>query len=200
MPHSVVPVSRCSERPRGSSRRGHTLIELMIVVVMLSAIAGIAIPRINFTDLRLDANVRIVRSILQQAWRSSIQKQHDVIVSFNTAAGTMRILEDINNDGVASTGERVSWRPLEEGVVFATPPSGVFGTVTGEIVGGGVRTVNTYPSIVFRRNGSTSGDAEIYLNATGRNGSSWRALTVAQSTGRTDWFRRVNNAWRSGGN
>lgn len=200
MSHSAAQDTRPGVGPRDHSRRGHTLIELMIVVVMISIIAGIAIPRVNFTDLRLDANVRIVRSVLQQAWRSSIQKQHDVIVSFNTSAGTMRILEDVNNDGAASTGERISWRPLEEGVIFATPPAGVNGTVTAEVVGGGVRTISTFPSVVFRRNGSTSGDTEIYLNATGRSGTSWRALTVAQSTGRTDWFRRVNNTWRSGGN
>lgn len=175
------------------------MMEVLIVAALIAVLASIAMPRVSFVDLRLDANVRIVRSVVQQAWRTSIQKQHDVLLSFNVAGHSMRIVEDENNDGQPSAGERVSWRPLEEGVRFGVPPAGVLGNVTAEVTGPGVRTVTSYPTVTFRRNGSTSGDAEVYLTAARRGGSGWRALTLAQSTGRTEWFRQVSGTWRQGG-
>jgi prepilin-type N-terminal cleavage/methylation domain-containing protein len=190
---------RCGRRAATAGRRGHTIVELLIVLALMAALAGIAMPRVNFMAMRLDGNLRIVRSVLQQAWRLSVQKQHDILVSFDTASRRMRILEDMNNDGLPTNGERVTWRSLEEGVQFGKPPAGVYGAVTGAVAGLGVRTVTSLPTVIFRRNGSTSGDVEIYLTALYHGTQDWRGLTVAQSTGRTDWYRRVNNVWRSGG-
>ncbi len=181
-------------------RRGHTLIELIIVTSVLTVIAGMALPRLNYTAMRLDANVRVVRSALQQAWRMSIQKQHDVLVSMDIAGGRIRVVEDNDNDGQPGSGERVTWHPLQEGARFAAPAAGVNGAVSGPVVGPGVRTVTSWPTITFHRNGSTSGDAEVYIAADNRGVTEFRGITVAQATGRTEWFRRVNSAWwRSGG-
>jgi prepilin-type N-terminal cleavage/methylation domain-containing protein len=194
--------STTSARPdrRTGGRQGHTLIEMLIVMGLMATLAGIAMPRLNYSGLRLDANVRVLRSVFQQAWRASIQKQHDMLVSLDTAGKRIRMLEDANNDGLPSTGERVTWRPLEEGAVFDVPATGVTGAVTASVSGTGVRTVNGMPTITFRRNGSTSGDAEIYLSIQFRGVKEFRGVTVAQATGRTEWFRRVNSSWwRSGG-
>lgn len=181
-------------------RRGHTLIETIIVMSLLAVIASMALPRINYTEMRLDANVKVVRSALQQAWRMSVQKQHDVLVSFDTAGRRVRVLEDANNDGLVTSGERTTWRPIEEGARFAVPPSGVSGTVSQSVSGSGVKTVGGLPTITFRRNGSTSGDMEVYLAADHRNETKYRGITLAQATGRTEWFRFVNSSWwRSGG-
>lgn len=192
-----------ADQPANPSRRarcGHTLIEMIIVTTLLTVIAGMALPRINYTALRLDANVRVVRSTLQQAWRLSIQKQHDVLVSVDTAGRRIRLLEDANNDGLPTTGERVVWHPLEEGARFDVPPSGVNGAVSAAVSGSGVRSVQSMPTVTFRRNGSTSGDVEIYIAADTRGVTEFRGVTVAQATGRTEWFRRVKSAWwRSGG-
>jgi hypothetical protein len=150
--------------------------------------------------LRLDANVRVVRSAFQQAWRASIQNQHDVLVSLDTAGRRIRILEDMNNDGAATLGERATWRPLEEGARFDVPATGMAGAVTTSVSGNGVRSVEFMPTIIFRRNGSTSGNVEVYLAIDHRGGREFRGVTVAQATGRTEWFRLVNNTWwRSGG-
>lgn len=190
----------CGLPARRARRGGHTLVETIIVLSMLTVIAGIALPRINYSAMRLDANVRVVRSVLQQAWRTAIQKQHDILVSMDVATGRIRVLEDADNDGQPTAGERVRWRPLEEGAGFGVPPSGVNGPVTQPVSGSGVRTVSSMPTIIFRRNGSTSGDVEIYITATYRGVAEYRGVTVAQATGRTEWFRRVNSAWwRSGG-
>lgn len=183
-----------------AGRRGHTLIETLIVMSLMAVLAGIAMPRLNYSSMRLDANVRVVRAVFQQAWRASIQNQHDMLVSVDTAGKRIRLLEDANNDGQPSTGERVTWRPLEEGAVFDVPATGVSGPVTTSVSGTGVRSVGSLPTITFRRNGSTSGDAELYLSIEFRGVKEFRGVTVAQATGRTEWFRRVNSAWwRSGG-
>jgi prepilin-type N-terminal cleavage/methylation domain-containing protein len=183
----------------GAGRRGHTLVELLIVIVLISIVASIAFPRVNYVGMRLDANTRVVRGVLQQAWRMSVQKQHDIIVSFDTTTNRMRIQEDVNNDKVTQGTERVTWRSLEEGASFKGPVVTVSGIPPKAVTGGGVVVIGTLPSIVFHRNGSTSGDVEIYLSAQNRSVTERRAVLLAQATGRTDWYRYVSGAWLSGG-
>lgn len=185
---------------RLATHKGHTLIEAVIVMVIIAALAGFAAPRLNYSSLRLDGNVQIVRSVFQQAWRLSIQSQHDILVSVDTANRRIRTLEDVNQDGLPSAGERVSYKPLQDGARFDTPAAGVNGTVTASVSGSGIRTVQSMPTVTFRRNGSTSGDVELYLSLQFRGTKEFRGVTIAQATGRTEWFRRVNSAWwRSGG-
>jgi prepilin-type N-terminal cleavage/methylation domain-containing protein len=187
-------------RPRRSGRRGHTLIETVIVLTVIAALAGIAGPRMNYSAMRLDANARVVRAVFQQAWRASIQNQHNMLVSVDTASRRIRVVEDANNDALPNTGERVMWRPLEDGAVFDVPASGVNGPVATSVSGPGVRSVQSMPTIIFRRNGSTSGDVEVYLSIQHRGVKEFRGVTVAQATGRTEWFRRVKSTWwKSGG-
>jgi Tfp pilus assembly protein FimT len=173
---------------------------MMIVVTMVAIVSSIAIPRFNYTAMRLDANAQAVRAVLQQAWRLSIQKQHDVDVSFDVAGKRIRTLEDQDNNRTAGTGERVTWRPLEEGTVLAAPTARLGGaTPLAAVAGTGVMTVDGMPTIVFHRNGSASGDAEIYLAFSSRGKTDRRAIMVAQATGRTDWYKYVGGAWRNAG-
>ncbi|HEX7120856.1 MAG TPA: type II secretion system protein [Gemmatimonadaceae bacterium] len=190
----------CQPHPGAGPRRGHTLLEILIVVVILAGIAGLSLPRIDYIGLRLDSNARSIRGALQQAWRMSIQKQHDVLVGVDVVNRRLVIVEDANNDGIAAASERSTVRPLEEGVLFDAPPTGLTGPVSGPVAGPGVLTLGGLPTIGFHRNGSTSGDAELYLAAIDRGIMKRRAISVAQATGRTEWFRWANNSWRSGGN
>jgi hypothetical protein len=169
-------------------------------MAVLATIAGMAAPRLNYQSIRLDANVRVVRSVLQQAWRASVQNQHDILVSFDTAGKRIRLLEDANNNAQPDTSERIRWRPLEDGAVFDIPTSGVSGPVVSSVSGPGVRSVESMPTVTFRRNGSTSGDVEIYLSIRNRTVKEFRGVTLAQATGRTELFRLVKSGWwRSGG-
>jgi Tfp pilus assembly protein FimT len=192
------PLESLGMRPR--RRAAHTLVEMLIVLVVLAVTATLAMPRLNYVALRLDGNSRIVRNTLQQAWRASVQKQHDILVSFDTAGRSIRTIEDTNGDNQVTAGERVLVRPLEEGVRFDTPSASIGGYTLNPVTGPGVRSINALPTVIFRRNGSTSGDAEIYVSARNKSVKEWRAVTLAQSTGRTEWFRLVSGAWRSGGN
>lgn len=181
-------------------RRGVTLLELLVVCALIGIVTAMALPRLDYQRWRQDAAIRVVQGTLRQAQRTAIQRQHDVIVSFDVGGGRVRYIEDQDGDMAMDAGELLRWRPLEEGTRFVTPPAGLFGSVSSPLVGSNVPTVDGMPSLVFHRSGSASGALEIYLGSgTGRDGDT-RALSVTHSTGRVDWFRYVDSTWKRGGN
>jgi prepilin-type N-terminal cleavage/methylation domain-containing protein len=176
-------------------RHGVTLIEMMIVVVLLSLISAMALPKLNLAQFRTDDSVRAIRTTLQTAQRLAITRQYDVIVSFDTVNQRVRMVEDLNNNYLADAGERVTWVPLDQGVAFALPANGVNGGVGASIIGNNVLTINNMPSVVFLRSGSANTNLEVYLTARGNEGPAWRAVQVTQSTGRTVWYRWLATSW-----
>lgn len=179
------------------SRRGVTLTEMMIVVVLLSLVSALALPRLNFAQFKSDDSVRSVRTTLQNAQRLAITRQYDVIVSFDTVNQGMRICEDLNNNYQIDPGERVTYVPLDKGVKFANPPQGgVVGPTGASVIGTNVMSISNMPSVVFLRSGSASTYLEVYLTANGNNGETeWRGVQVTQSTGRTVWYRWLTTLW-----
>src|ERR1700744_5900758 len=103
------------------SRKGVTLIEMMIVVVLLSLVSALALPKLNFAQFKTDNSVRAVRTTLQTAQRLAITRQYDVIVSFDTVNQQMKVVEDLNNNYLIDAGERTTYTPLDQGVKFAVP-------------------------------------------------------------------------------
>lgn len=181
--------SRLADRWRPSLRRGFTMMEVVVVVALTGLIVGLAYPRIDVSRYKADAVVTSVRSSMQQAQRASLVAQYDVIVSFDVSGRRVRLIWDANNDHNISTGERVLWSPLTSGNQFATPVNGVKNNSgTAAVVGATVRTMDNMPTVTFHRDGSLSSDLEIYMSTTGHP-TLWRAVTVVQATGRTDWFR-----------
>ena len=182
------------------ARPGMTLSEIITVMTIAGVVVGIALPRVPVVPMRLDAGARTVFTALQVAQQLAVVRQCNVIVSFDVAGGTVRTLEDRNGDAAVSIGDKVKWQPLQEGVVFAAPPSGrgVNGPVSKEISGSTLSTIEGMPSITFRRNGAASSDIEIYLGLGAiENGS--RGVTVSQATGRPSWHRWSGGSWINGG-
>ena len=166
------------------------MIELVIVLVIISIIAGMAIPKLNLSQYRADAAAEQVRSVFQTAQRTSLTRQYDVIVSVDTVQFGLRIAEDVNNDGSIQSSEWKFWRPTGEGNRFAVPPKGVSGAaVSASVVGAGIKTVDALPSVIFHRDGSTSTDAEIYVQSSASRRTDYRAVTVTRATGRTELYR-----------
>ena len=182
--------------PPSSLRRGFSVVELLIVCAIVGIFATLAYPRVNFTQFQVDSGARTVRVSLQNAERLAVTRQYDVVVSFDVVNRRLRILEDGNNNGVADKGERVTYMALENGVHFKRPPAGLSGPVAGAVVGSNMKTVDGMPTIVFRRDGAASSDLEVYLASSKELPNDWRAIQVVQSTGRTDWYRYLNNLWR----
>ncbi len=177
---------------------GFSLVEMLIVLTLLSIVALIALPRVNFTQFEMDAAARAVRMTLQSAQREAITRQFNMVVSFDVAQGKVRVLEDNNDNGSVDNGERVTWLTLEDGAHFATPPAGVNGAASTPVIGSNVQSLSGLPSIIFRRDGASSTDLEVYLTSRRAISADYRGITVVQSTGRTDWFKYIGAAWKSG--
>lgn len=187
--------------PRTQSRRGFTLLEILIVLVIVSTLLTLSVPRLDLPRHRADAAVQVLRSTLQLAQRSALTQQHDVLVSFDTSRQDMRIVLDLNNDAKFSpgSGERATFRALTDGAKFTRPPIGVNGPVTGSITGGTVRLVDGMPTIVFHRDGAASGNTEIYFQGAGGTPREFRGIVLTQATGRSDWYRFDKSRWTAGG-
>jgi prepilin-type N-terminal cleavage/methylation domain-containing protein len=178
------------------ARRGVTLIEMMIVVVLLSLVSALALPKINLAQFKSDDAVRLVRTTLQKAQRLAITRQYDVIVVFDTTNQRMQVIQDLNNNNALDAGELANWVSLDPGVKFSTPSAGVNGTVTYSVSGTRMATIGGMPAVVFLRSGSASTSVEVYLTAPGNDGGlEWRGVQVTQSTGRTVWYRWLVNTW-----
>ncbi len=178
-------------------RPAFTLIEVLMVVIIVGILLAVTIPRFPVVASRSDAGVRNVRGLLQVAQRSAVTRQSSVIVGVDATNHRFRIHEDTDNDLTVDAGERVRSEPLQEGVVLGTPAwGGVNGSVSGPVVGTNLRTIEGLPSIVFRRDGSSSSDLELYLSARAGAADGWRAVVVLPSTGRADAWRSSEQTWR----
>jgi type II secretory pathway pseudopilin PulG len=177
-------------RSSNRTRTAFSMVEIIIVLVMMAVVMRMALPKLNLSQFRSDAAAQQVRSVFQTAQRTSLTRQYDVIVSLDTTQFGLRIAEDANNDGVIETTEWKFWRPTGEGNSFAVPPKGVNSpTVTSSVVGSQLKLVGGLKSVVFHRDGSTSSDAEIYVQSEYKGRTDYRCITVTRSTGRTELYR-----------
>jgi prepilin-type N-terminal cleavage/methylation domain-containing protein len=172
-------------------RRGFTLAETMVVLVIAGMMIALAIPRVDTTKWRADAIATIVRTTLQYAQRQAITRQHDMVVSFDTTGERIRTFWDGNNSGTLNNSERVTWRGLDVGVLFTDPSvQGLSGsTITKPVSGVQIGELTGYPTVTFHRDGSVSTDAEIYIKVAAHGPPWYRAIRLTQATGRVDWFR-----------
>ena len=171
-------------------RAAFSMVEIIIVLVMMAVIARMALPKLNLSQFRADAAAQQVRSVFQTAQRTSLTRQYDVIVSIDTTQFGLRIAEDVNNDGSIQVSEWKFWRPTGEGNKFAIPPKGLnTPTVQSSVVGAQLKIVDGFKSVIFHRDGSTSTDAEIYVQSDYKGRSDYRAISVTRSTGRTELYR-----------
>lgn len=186
MPNTNRPTETLRCRRGG----GFTLIEMCVVLALTGLIIGIAIPRIDVSRYKADEVVTGVRSVMQQAQRASLVAQYDVIVSFDIPGNRIRTVWDANDDHHIQDTERVLWTSLVSGNQFATPSVNGMngGTIAAPVSGSTTRVMDNMPTVTFHRDGSLSSDLQIYMSTTGHP-TLWRAVTVVQATGRTDWFR-----------
>ena len=141
----------------------------------------------------------VVQSILAQASRLSVLRQHDVLVSFDTLRQLIRIAEDQNNDGIVRNMERRVWHDMNRDGRYRRGPTGLPGnTSDGTLSGGALISVDGTPSVIFRRDGSASSDLRIYLRDRGGDARFARAVRLTAASARVDayqWNARTSS-WR----
>jgi prepilin-type N-terminal cleavage/methylation domain-containing protein len=176
---------------------GFTLIEVLMVVVVIGLIAGVAIPRLNVNQYRVDAGVRSVASMLTQAQRMAVTQQYNVNVLFVTDQNAIRMHEDADNDNVIDGDERVRQLPIGENVVFGQAGAPNRPNGPGPITF--TRRLDGIPELIFRRDGSASENGTVYVtslnaDAAGRVKEA-RAVEVLRATGRISWYKYSGSAW-----
>lgn len=179
-------------RPR-AGQRGFTLIEMLIIIVMISILAAIALPRLDYMRYRVNADARNVMMTLSYAQRLAVSLQHNVQVTIDPVNRQIRTLEDKNDDGAYDPTERVRGFSLSDGVVF--DPNGVANLPAPA-------ATNVIWQVTFWRDGSANTSGVIFLNTTrgvaaGTNGDS-RGIDIVRSTGRATWYTYTGGSWRRG--
>src|SRR5664279_3282132 len=104
-----VPVrSRQSRGHLDQGARGVTMFELLLVVTIVGILSGIALTRLDWTRYRADAAGRTIMAELASAQRLGLSLQANIVITFPDST-RMMVLEDINNSGTPSAGERVRY-------------------------------------------------------------------------------------------
>jgi prepilin-type N-terminal cleavage/methylation domain-containing protein len=177
-----------------SRRSGFSLIELITTLSLMAIMSAVAFPRMDMGRLRSDAALRQLTMLCIQAQRTALMKQHNVILSVDQVNGRIRMVQDRNNSGTYDAGEAMSWMALEPGVRFVVAPAPLDG-VSGTVSFVRPRVIETYQSVIFRRNGAASSDGLITVSAKPTDASASRAVFITQSTGRADGYRWHGTAW-----
>ncbi|MDZ4864960.1 MAG: prepilin-type N-terminal cleavage/methylation domain-containing protein [Gemmatimonadota bacterium] len=194
-----------SPRQTMGAQSGMTLVELLLVVIIMSIITGLAIPRLNLEGYKVSSAVRGVTASLSYAQRLAVSLQHDIRVSFDAPNRRIRVHEDANNNGVMDINERITYTNLEDGVTFGrggAPAITYTDGVSGPLTFNFTRTQGGLPLVVFRRDGTVSESGGFYLNtiksiAQGTT-SSVRAGEMIRSSGRVIWYSYATTSWIRG--
>ena len=185
-----------------SLKRGFTLVELLIAMSLIGLMAAIVIPRIDVARFQVEGTMQSVGTLMLAAQRLAVTRQHDVVARFDEANNTIRLLQDKNNDGVIASTEHVQTVYLGEKVIFGR------GFAPARPIGNGPVTftqlVSGQKSVSFHRNGSASEEGGFYMTSqraangytSGKNDT--RVIEIERGTGRSRWFRYINNSWRQG--
>jgi len=187
----------------GRTRRGFTLIELMVVVVMISILIAIVAPRVDYQHFQIDGGMQAVATTLMAAQREAVAKQHNVAVMFDTAGPSLRILYDLDNDNAVDADERIRVLTLERQVRFGRASATPLAAIGANPISF-TRQVNALPAVIFHRNGSASEAGGVYLTSVrAQSGTAaaqhdTRALELMRATGRPEWYRYNGSTWTRG--
>jgi prepilin-type N-terminal cleavage/methylation domain-containing protein len=181
-----------------SRRRGFSMIEMLTTLIIMGIVAAMAVPRMDLSHMKSDAALRQVTTLFVQAQRTALTKQYNVLVSFDVPNNRIRMVEDRNNSNAFDAGDRAMWMALEPGTKFTASPLAVDG-IGGTVTFLRPKTLDGYPSVIFRRNGAASSDGGVFFTTKPTDLGSLRAVIITQSTGRSDPYKYTGSSWvRSG--
>lgn len=184
---------------RVAARRGHTLLELLMVVFVIALMGGLALPRLRLERSQTDAAARTLGMAMLTARADAVSRGHNVLVVFDTARVQLRTVWDINNNRIADPTEKSRPFVLGERVVFGRG-NGIpaFNGATEQLPA--MRSSRGMPVIVVQRNGGLDRAGTVYFTARGGLRANAipdsRAVRLDRSTGRATVFVYASNTWR----
>ncbi len=188
------------DRARAGSS-GFTLVEMLTVVVVISVLTTLALPRIDLSRYRSMGAMQTVGSTMWAAQRLAVTGQHNVIVSFDETANMLFLHEDLNNDNGVDSGERLRRVVLGERILFGrgSAPLHPEGPRTISFT----KIVDGRRAVIYRRNGSASETGSFYLTTKreadfGGHPQDTRLLLIDRATGRTSTYRYGPTGWVRG--
>ncbi|HET8657143.1 MAG TPA: type II secretion system protein [Longimicrobiaceae bacterium] len=184
--------------PARRQAAGYTLIEVCTILVVLGILAAIAVPRLDFSGYAVDTAAQTASAVLLSAQRQAVQREHNVVVAFDTAGARLRIHDDANNNLQVDAGEEVRYESLGDAVHFGhgTAPAGA----PGEGAVGFIFQQDGMPALVFHRDGSASEEGGFYITSTQglldpAHAHDARAGMIQRSTGRALWYSYGTSGW-----
>lgn len=183
-------------------RAAFTLIEILFVISLIAIVVGFAVTRFDYRGYRMDANIRFLQNVIIGAQQTAITRNTTVQVMFDANAQRVRVLMDLNDNGVMDASDSVRYRPLFEGAEFQAPSTTLDGAPAAYVTGPGVIETGNPLQLALRiaPNGSLSGDVVVYIGSVTREETDQRAMTVVGATARTGFWSRAGGAWRARNN
>jgi prepilin-type N-terminal cleavage/methylation domain-containing protein len=162
------------------SSRGFTLVEMMVIVSIIGLVLAIGTPPlIGFLRHHESKDAaHVVMGVLREARARAIHEKNNYIVFFNTANGTITMLDDdgggggnpenpgfsaVNRGNGRADGDERVFGPIE------LPSGQVFGMIAGSTSGDGeyvtkpVTFSGNPPRVVFYPNGSTNEEGLVFV-------------------------------------
>lgn len=179
-----------------AGRDGYTIVEVAVALGIAAILAALAMPAVDFNRYRMDANARLVQNQLMNSQQRAVQRNMPVLVIMDFNRSQFRIVEDSTGDGAYTAGERQYYNSLALGMRFARPPATIDGAAPAYATGAGISLTGSYPTLTFFPNGSSSGDAVIYLGSPRGRRQDYRAIRVAAATSKMYFYRmRPDGTW-----
>ncbi|MEA2723172.1 MAG: hypothetical protein QOH59_943, partial [Gemmatimonadales bacterium] len=83
-----------------TARRGFSLVEVLLVVVIIGFTLAMVAPRIDVANFQVSSAVQALSTTSAAAQREAITKQHDMILIFDAVGRQLRLVWDADSDGI----------------------------------------------------------------------------------------------------
>lgn len=191
MPHPVPS--------RRAHRGGVTVAEASGGMLVLVAVVGFALPRVDGTARALDGEMESLALALRSTQRLAVLRNHDIVLTFDMAEDRIRVHHDVDGDGAPDARESVHWMPLRRDVAFGrggAPPlrPGSDAAVTFRDTQSGL------PAVTFGGAGGASESGAVHFTSTraarsGLHPDHARALEIHGPTGEVRCRTYRNGVW-----